>query len=66
MGDVLPFTSSQNGGNPQEDEGSKKEPDAPDWPTDEPRPPQIDDPPPAPDTPYVVGGRRSAKQEGRP
>jgi len=65
---VLPFASViRIADDDPRDDGSEKEPDAPDSPPDEPRPPRIEDPPPqpAPNTPYVVGARRRAKQEER-
>ena len=65
MGNVLPFASIIR----KAESGPRdSEPDAPDYPLDEPRPPRIEDPPPqpAPEAPYVVGARRRAKQEERP
>jgi hypothetical protein len=58
MGSVLEFsTTDRSAGFHADHDGKGKEPEAPERPTDEPRPPQIEDPPPqpAPPAPYVVG-----------
>lgn len=58
MGGILRFsTTDRNAGFHASDDGTGKEPEAPERPPDEPRPPPIEDPPPqpAPRAPYVVG-----------